>query len=179
MPRMKKDGTPAKKPGPRKTRESLLEKMPVNLDRDRMVLEQLERKDKEEERIRQEMIGKPINLSGRFKPIDALRQLEEKVHPMTTEELETAAAALINQDVPMTAEERSEKYPMIPTRINTKAGAWEMFGEYKGDNTLLGYTLKYDNGATPFRDSMRIVMTVEEWQTVCEQLDEVQRMMKL
>ena len=125
------------------------------------------------------MKEKPINKSGRFKPIDALRQLEEKVHPMTTEELEMAAAALINEDVPMTAEERSEKYPMIPTRIDTKNGAWEMFGTYKGDNTLLGYTMRYENGATPFNDSNRIIMTVEEWQTVCEQLDEVLRMMKL
>jgi len=39
--------------------------------------------------------------------------------------------------------------------------------------------MKYDNGATPFRDSLRIVMTVEEWQTVCEQLDKVICMMKL
>lgn len=97
----------------------------------------------------------------------------------TLDKLEAEVADVINDDVPMTAEERSEKYPMIPTRIDTKAGAWEVFGKYKGDNTLLGYTMKYDNGATPFRDSLRIVMTVEEWQTVCEQLDEVQRMMKL
>ena len=177
MPRMKKDGTPAKKPGPQK--KNLLEDMPMNLERDRMVMDQLERKEKEEERLRNEMMGKPINLSGRFKPIDALRQLEEKAQAMTTEDLELAAAALINQDVPLTAEERSEKYPMIPTRIDTKAGVWEMFGEYKGDETLVGYTMRYDHGATPFKDSLRIVMTVEEWQKVCEQLDEVLRMMKL
>ena len=185
MPRMKKDGTPAKKPGPKSEREKYLarqkeeERKESSLERDRMVMEQLERKEKEEERLRNEMMGKPINLSGRFKPIDAMRQLEEKAQPMTTEDLEMAAAALINQDVPLTAEERSEKYPMIPTRIDTKAGTWEMFGEYKGDETLVGYTMRYDHGATPFKDSLRIVMTVEEWQKVCEQLDEVLRMMKL
>ena len=50
MPRMKKDGTPAKKPGPQK--KNLLENIPMNLERDRMVMEQLERKEKEEERLR-------------------------------------------------------------------------------------------------------------------------------
>ena len=180
MPRMKKDGTPAKKPGPRKTRESLLEKMQLDMERDKMVLEQLERKDKEEERMRQEMIGKPINLSGRFKPIDALRQLEEKEQAMTTEELEAAAAAVINGEGPLTAEERSAKYKFIPTRVETKTGTWEIADGYKADDTLVGFRAKELHRYGPLDcTAPAIALTVEEWMEVFGQLEGVLSMMKL
>ena len=88
MARMKKDGAPAKKPGPRA--KNLLEDMTVNTERDMKILEQLEKEDKEEERLRNEMMGKPINLTGRFKPIDALRTSARSVMKWVSRNSRTA-----------------------------------------------------------------------------------------
>lgn len=183
MPRMKKDGTPAKKPGARKTRVKTVAEIKGYGECETYKL----KTSRGIENIAECGAGIGTNDVCEYRLSCPCHLLYMGRHEMklpgdkeqATEELEAAVAALINDDVPMTAEERSEKYPMIPTRIDTKAGAWEMFEEYKGGNTLLGYTMKYDNGATPFRDSLRIVMTVEAWQTVCKQLDVVQCMMKL
>ena len=176
MPRMKKDGTPAKKPGPRL--KKLLEDMPVNTERDMKMLEQLEREEKEKERLRNEMMGKPINLTGRFKPIDALRQLEEKAQAMTTEELKMAAE--INEDKPLTAEERSAKYRLIPSRVETKTGTWEIIDGYKADNTLVGFRAKEVHKVGPLDcTAPSIILTVEEWMSVFGELEGVLAMMKL
>lgn len=176
MPRMKKDGTPAKKPGPRT--KNLLEDMPVNTERDMKMLEQLEREEKEEERLRNEMMGKPINLTGRFKPIDALRQLEEKAQAMTTEELKMAAE--INEDKPLTAEERSEKWPIIPTRVETKNGTWEIVEGYKGFDTLVGFRSKSVHEFGPMGDrAYALVLTVSEWDALHDEMDQAMNMMKL
>ena len=174
MPRMKKDGTPAKKPGQRKTKKSLLEEMPVNLERDRMVLEQLERKDKEGERIRQEMFGKPIHI----KPPE--RFIKKDEYEKTIDDLETEVAAMINEDVPMTADERSEKWPIIPTRVETKNGTWEIIEGYKGMETLVGFRSKSVHEFGPLSDrGYVLVLTVSEWDALHDEMDRAMNMMKL
>ena len=117
---------------------------------------------------------------NKFVPLDEITQIHEGEKAMTTEELELAAAALINQDKPMTAEERSAKYKFIPTRVETKTGTWELIDGYKADDTLVGFRAKEVHKCGPLDcTAPAIVLTVEEWQTVCEQLDEVVRMMKI
>ena len=174
VPRMKKDGTPAKKPGPRKTKESLLEKMPVNPERDRMVMEQLERKDKEEERMRQEMIGKPIYI----KPPERFIKIDE--YEETLDKLEAEVAAVINDDVPMTAEEREAKYPLIPTRVESRTGTWEIVEGYAGGKTLIGFRAKQQHRFGPLDNTAyALVLTADEWDQIFSEMEQVMAMMKL
>lgn len=139
MPRMKKDGTPAKKPGPRK-QKSVLEKMPIHPERDQMMMENLKRMDEEEERQRQEMKGKTIHFQ--------------------------------QDDKPLTAEERLEKKKLLPTRIATRTGTWEIVSEYKGDETLVGFRTDKQYKFGPLdATATGIVMTVEEWRNLYDELE--------
>ena len=96
------------------------------------------------------------------------------------EELEVAAAAEINKDVPMTAEERSEKFPIIPTRMETKNGTWEIIGGYKKMDTLVGFRAKKQHEIGPFdQTAPSIVLTVKEWHTLCDELETIMASMIL
>ena len=149
MPRMKKDGTPAKKPG-RKT-QNIMEKYPVNNDRDMMVLQQIKDDEKEVKRLEQEW-----------------------------KELKAEAAAEINEDKPMTAEERSAKWPIIPTRVETKNGTWEIVEGYKGFDTLVGFRSKSVHEFGPLGDrTYALVLTVSEWDALHDEMDQAMNMMKL
>ena len=98
----------------------------------------------------------------------------------TLEELEAAAAALINEDVPMTTEERSEKWPMIPTRVETKNGTWEIIEGYKGMETLVGFRSKSVHEFGPLSDrGYVLVLTVSEWDALHDEMDQAMNMMKL
>lgn len=151
MPRMKKDGTPAKKPGPRKEQTMM------------------ERPDNKKETA--------VNLK-RFVPIEALKQIHDGEKAMTAEELKMATE--INEDKPMTAEERSAKYRMIPSRVETKTGTWEIIDGYKADNTLVGFRAKEVHKVGPLDcTAPSIILTVEEWMSVFGELEGVLAMMKL
>ena len=137
VPRMKKDGTPAKKPGPRKTKESLLEKMP----------ERFIKKDEYEE---------------------------------TLDKLEAEVAAVINDDVPMTAEEREAKYPLIPTRVESRTGTWEIVEGYAGGKTLIGFRAKQQHRFGPLDNTAyALVLTADEWDQIFSEMEQVMFMMKL
>lgn len=76
-------------------------------------------------------------------------------------------------DKPMTAEEREERHRMIPTRIATKTGTWEIIGDYKGDKTQVGFLAKKEHKYGPLDNCAdRIVLTVEEW---CSMNDELEK----
>ena len=108
----------------------------------------------EAEKQRQEMIGKPI-------------QWREKLK-------------LSNEDVPMTEEERAEKWPMIPTRVETKNGTWEIVDGYKGIETLVGFRSKTAHEIGPLGErAYAIVLTVSEWDALHDEMDQAMNMMKL
>ena len=96
------------------------------------------------------------------------------------EKLEKEVADMINDDVPMTAEERSEKWPMIPTRVETKNGTWEIIEGYKGMETLVGYRAAKPHQWGPLDYSApAIVLTVSEWYALHDEMDPAMNMMKL
>lgn len=118
-------------------------------------------------------------MQQRFIPIDRIHQTKEGEKAMTEEDLKLAAKAG-KDDQPLTAEERLSKYGMIPTRIETEDGLWETFGDYKGNETLVGFRIKKDHPFGPLGDHCSaIVMTVEDWHSVCDQMDMAMSMMKL
>ena len=158
MPRMKKDGTPAKKPGRKKP-----EVYKIPTERTAICEGQGQKEGFE-----------------RFVPIEQVKQINEGEKAMTTEELEVAAAALINEDIPMTAEERAEKWPIIPTRVETKNGTWEIVDGYKGFDTLVGFRSKSVHEFGPLSDrGYVLVLTVSEWDALHDEMDQAMNMMKL
>ena len=125
------------------------ENIPVNPERDEKILEQLKRMDAEEERMKKEMMGKPIEL---------------KKEP----------------EGPMTAEERMEKFPMIPSRVETKNGTWEIIDGYQADETLVGYRAKKPREGGPLGEKYAsIILTVEEWYKLFAELEPAIAMMML
>jgi len=118
-------------------------------ERDQLVYEQLKRKDEEEEKLRQEMMGRTIHF-----PKD---------------------------DTPLTAEEREEKHRMIPTRIATKTGTWEIIGDYRGDETIVRFTAKNEHeDAGPHNiTAYRIVLTVKEWFSLNDEMERAMTLMVL
>lgn len=83
-------------------------------------------------------------------------------------------------DKPLTAEEREEKHRMIPTRIATKTGTWEIIGDYKGDKTQVGFLAKNEHKYGPLDNCAdRIVLTVEEWCSLNDELEKALILMVL
>ena len=96
------------------------------------------------------------------------------------EKLEKEVADMINDDVPMTAEEREEKWPMIPTRVETNNGTWEIVEGYKGMETLVGFRSKSVHEFGPLSDrGFVLVLTVSEWDALHDEIDRAMNMMKL
>ena len=140
------------------------EDMPINNERDEKVLKQIIDDEKEARRLerelmglkaeaegekqRQEMTGKPIQWRGKFKPL--------------------------NDDEMMTAEERAEKFPIIPTRLETRIGSWEIVDEYKKMDTLVGFRSKTRHEFGPLGQAApSIVLTVEEWYKLYNELEAI------
>lgn len=109
-------------------------------ERDQLMYEALKRKDEEEEKLRQAMMGKTIHFP--------------------------------KNNTPLTAEERLEKKKFLPTRIATRAGTWEILDGYKGDKTLVGFIAKEEHKFGPLDNSAyRIVLTVEEWLSLRDEIE--------
>ena len=80
----------------------------------------------------------------------------------------------------MTAEERMEKFPMIPSRVETKNGTWEIIDGYQGDETLVGYRAKKPRECGPLGEKYAsIILTVEEWYKLFAELEPAIAMMML
>ena len=205
MPRMKKDGTPAKKPGPRKERVKTVAELKgygecevykLKTRNGVMACEGgIGTNDVCKDRrdcpchllyMSQHMMEIPDDKKEaakalkRFVPIVQVAPIRESEKAMTAEELEVAAAAEKNEDVPMTAEERAEKWPMIPTRGETKNGTWEIVDGYKGFDTLVGFRSKTAHEIGPLGErAYAIVLTVSEWDALHDEMDQAMNMMKL
>ena len=96
------------------------------------------------------------------------------------DKLEAEVAASLNEDVPMTAEERSEKWPIIPTRVETKNGTWEIIDGYNGMETLVGFRAANLHRYGPLDCSApALVLTVSEWDALHDEMDRAMNMMKL
>jgi len=141
---------------------------------DKMVYDQIKAKEAKEEKEREEMLGKTIYVKQQ-KPFILKDEYEKAIDKLEE------AAEMDEPEGQMTDEERKGKYPLIATRIESTNGTWEMVGPYKAGETLLGYMTHTDHSdGWPLEAAgKKLLLTVDEWYKLFEELDQVVIMMKL
>ena len=190
--RMKKDGTPAAKPGRKPKINKDWEKygkqkedekgnktvfVPEDAQPGEGPVKYYERQLKEAERDLKELENEDQGDKGWERYVPEVEKPEKTI----TLNDENATPPVIEPEGPMTDEERKEKYPLIATRIESTNGTWEMVGPYKAGETLLGYKTRTDRSYEwlPLETAKKLILTVDEWYKLFEELDQVVIMMKL
>ncbi len=102
---------------------------------------------------------------------EALKRKDDEEEKLR-QELKGKTIHFQTDDTPLIAEERLENKKFLPTRIETKTGTWEILDGYKEDKTLVGNIAKKEHKFGPLDNSAyRIVLTVEEWLSLHDEIE--------
>ena len=130
---------------------------------DKKILKQILDDEKEAKRLEKELLG-----------LKAEAEAEKQRQEMIGNQIQWRGIHKLINDELLTATERAEKFPIIPTRLETKIGTWEIVDGYNKKDTLVGFRAKTKHEFGPLGErSPSIVLTVEEWYKLYDELEPI------